>query len=213
MNTVGSATAGGTNCTACPAGTFTTSAGTTNTNNCLCKAGYEGVNGAVCTGKRRGRESWDLLKNAALTNEGSVGVVLTACPIGFYKSAIGNGTCTPCGTNAYTASTGSSSSSQCLCLASYYGNAAVACLRKGLARILMGDPLEMQSSHSLLPCMWWAHEIGYGSVCSMPQQFLLPAHQSDGLHLPGWLHRKRQQQLHWCAAHHGLTQVWGHSNC
>ena len=57
VNTFGSSTPGGTNCTSCPAGTFTTSTGTSDVNNCLCKAGFEGVNGDVCTGTSRGSGS------------------------------------------------------------------------------------------------------------------------------------------------------------
>ena len=86
------------------------------------------------------------------TNACSVGVLLTACQIGFYKSTTGNGTCTPCGTNAYTASTGSTSASQCLCPASYYGDPTVSCICTIEARAAC-KCVDSQAWHSLRrPC-------------------------------------------------------------
>jgi hypothetical protein len=121
-----SSAAGSTTCTACPAGAFTVGTNATGIEQCLCLAGFSGVNGAACTGTC---VTFDGRRPCVRgqTDRAATIPMHPACPINSYKPTVGSGACTQCTDNSFTNSVGTVNASQCLCSPGYYGSGTLGC--------------------------------------------------------------------------------------
>jgi len=113
-------------CQQCPDNSFTGVAGSDEKNDCVCNPGYTGPNGGPCVACPAGKFK---------TTQGTA--ACTDCPLNTFGAAPGqasSGSCIPCvavlnSPFTVTLSTGSNSTSQCLCALGYYKlvNTCTAC--------------------------------------------------------------------------------------
>jgi hypothetical protein len=141
---------------ACPYPNSMSPNGSSSANQCICNAGYTGVNGGYCS--ECPRRTWGPGGNiacqscpvgATTINKASTSSDACQCPVGYelftnyssstnitsclkcaigwYKPTIGNDACSSCPINTTTSVTSSTSISSCICMPGYTGTAGGPC--------------------------------------------------------------------------------------